>query len=216
VRQWEVVVVQTGVAGTPGAALWTGIAEHEPAVRAFLARRCRNQAELDDVVQETLLRAARYRSGLTDGSRLRGWLLRIARNCLKDHVRRERRLPCVNLPDPLEEIESREPDPGAPAEQLSVGRNGEVIEKDDAITELGRVLVGMQALDQRVLRSYYGRSRPPCCAVVARECDIPRDLVKVRLFRARRRLLRTLAQRLDPRLRVADSSRRARAREGVA
>jgi RNA polymerase sigma-70 factor (ECF subfamily) len=211
-----VVVVQTGVVGRPAAALWTGIAEHEPAVRAFLARRCRNQSELDDVVQETLLRAARYRSGLMDGARLRGWLMRIARNCLKDHVRRERRIPRVSVPDPLEKVESREPDPGAAAEQLTMGPAGEVIEKDDAIAELGRVLGGMHALDQRVLRSYYGPAHPPRCAVVARECDIPRDLVKVRLFRARRRLLRALEQRLGPHLRGAGSSRRGRAREGAA
>ena len=57
---------------------WTGLAEMEPLVRVYARRRCKDSHELDDIVQETLLRAARYRPRLLDGQKLKGWTLRIA------------------------------------------------------------------------------------------------------------------------------------------
>jgi DNA-directed RNA polymerase specialized sigma24 family protein len=70
---------------------WSGLEELRPSLQRLLARRCRDAAELDDVVQETLLRAARYRAKLSERERLRGWAMRIAINVLRDRVRRRER-----------------------------------------------------------------------------------------------------------------------------
>ena len=78
-------------------ACWRGLAELEPQVRAFARRRCRDMHELDDVVQETLLRAARYRRGLTDETRLKSWTLRIAANVMRDRLDREACLGCAGV-----------------------------------------------------------------------------------------------------------------------
>ena len=78
---------------------WGELEDLRPALRSFLARRCRDESELDDVVQETLLRAARYRGSLTRSGSLRPWALRIAANVLCDRVRVERRLPWVEVDD---------------------------------------------------------------------------------------------------------------------
>ena len=45
----------------------------------------------DDLVQETFLRALRYRSSWRGNGSVAGWLLRIARNACNDHRTRERK-----------------------------------------------------------------------------------------------------------------------------
>jgi RNA polymerase sigma-70 factor, ECF subfamily len=171
-------------------AQWCGLAEVEPVLRNFLGSRCRDSSELDDVVQETLLRAARYRSGLLDPERLRAWTLRIALNVLCDHVRRESRMHRVEPSDDLlDRLEGREPDPGSGGEVLVLPRVREAVDKQEALGHLKVALGRMRTDDQRVLEIYY---QGASCAQAGLHCDIPQELVKVRLFRARRRLLRVL------------------------
>jgi RNA polymerase sigma-70 factor (ECF subfamily) len=167
----------------------------EPALRSFLEGRCRDGNEVDDVIQETLLRAARYRSSLVDPARLRGWALRIAGNVLRDHVRRECRLPRVEAGDEwLATLSGSEPDPGGHGEDVSLSGAGVVFEKAELLDQMEVALDGLRRTDRRVLWSYYRGS--PSCSRTAQELDIPAALVKVRLFRARRRLLQALLERL--------------------
>ena len=98
---------------TTSLARWRGLERLEDDLRAYLCRRCRDQSEMDDVVQETLLRAARYRRSLCDPAKLRGWAMRIAANVLRDHVRRECRMQRRELLESgWESFEGREPIPG--------------------------------------------------------------------------------------------------------
>ena len=53
---------------------WRELSAEGPELVAWLGRYCANPAEVDDVVQETLLRAAARRRGLQDPARLRAWL----------------------------------------------------------------------------------------------------------------------------------------------
>lgn len=160
-------------------------------LRSFLARRCRDESELDDVVQETFLRAARFRGTVHDTRNLRGWTLRIGGNVLRDRQRRESRLPrqavaggldLESLGDPREErLED---------EEWVVRVGGRWVERCEAVRALHSALADLVAHDRAVLEAYYarGHSTPR----IAAELGLPRELVKVRLFRARRRLLRRL------------------------
>jgi RNA polymerase sigma-70 factor (ECF subfamily) len=185
-----------------GVARWGGLSELEPMLRRYLGRRCRDESELEDVLQETLLRAARYRAALAESGRLAHWATRIAGNVLRDHVRRHR---CAELSDPgLEGLASRERPPGfEPEPQLRWGTM--VVAQGTALQHMGIALEGLKLDDRRVLRSYYGGGQS--CARTAQECELPLGLVKVRLFRARRRLARALRQRL--RMHGADLERSA-------
>jgi RNA polymerase sigma-70 factor, ECF subfamily len=170
---------------------WTGLDELRPYLRTYLGRRCRDESEVDDMIQETLIRAARYRTGLTDTDRLRSWVLRIASNVFRDHLRRESRLPRLGTPeDVLPILESREPVPGELRDEPIVTFDGLVMERDAAVARIGGALRLLRPEDRDVLGSFYGGERS--CGRTAIECDIPPGLVKVRLFRARRRLVRTL------------------------
>lgn len=69
--------------------------EVHASLRAFIGRRVRNPADVDDLVQRVLLRLVRGLGSLRDRERLHAWVYRTARNVIADHyrsapVRRER------------------------------------------------------------------------------------------------------------------------------
>jgi len=193
----------------PEAALeesWAGLEELRPILRLYLTRRCRDESEIDDVIQEALMRAARYRGSLSDPERLRAWVIRIATNCLRDHLRREGRLPRGEADEEVfERIEGREDVPGELAEELLLSLNGVIVEREIALRHVLGAMRHLRDADQLVLDSYYGDQRS--CAEMARVCEVAPDLVKCRLFRARRRLRRTLRARLGTRWELLELER---------
>lgn len=67
--------------GIVGASDWrAAITEKLPSLRAFAFSLCRNAADADDLVQETLTKAWTYRSRFQAGTNLRAWLFTILRN----------------------------------------------------------------------------------------------------------------------------------------
>jgi RNA polymerase sigma-70 factor (ECF subfamily) len=141
-----------------------------PAIRATLARRGRAWNEIDDIVQETLLRAARYRHSLADPERLKPWVLRIALNVMRDSARRELRLPRIE-------------------------RGEELFEQNVVLQHLSESLEAMSPIDRSVLDLFY--SSEEGTRTTAAVCELPPVLVKVKVYRARRRLTRTLRRRLS-------------------
>lgn len=160
-------------------------------IRSHLRTQCRDDNEIDDVIQETLLRAARYRATLAHPERLVSWTLRIAGNVFRDMRRREGRLSRSEVDEVwLEQVEGREAPPGDPGETVRVEIGSRKVELGAALLQLRAALVLLKVEDRRVLHSYYGGDET--CRTTARDCSILPSLVKVRLFRARRRLARAL------------------------
>jgi RNA polymerase sigma factor (sigma-70 family) len=58
---------------------------HQAQFRAFLRRRLRNAADVEDLLQQALLRAAERLETLQQDERLEAWFYRILRNMLADH-----------------------------------------------------------------------------------------------------------------------------------
>ena len=56
-------------------------------LRAFIAKRVANEAEVDDIVQDVWLKMQRGLDGLKDQSRLISWIYQIARHAIIDHYR---------------------------------------------------------------------------------------------------------------------------------
>ena len=171
-------------------AAWHGLEELREGLRSYLSRQCHDENDLDDVIQETLLRAARYRS-CRPVQNLRPWALRIALNVLADTRRRTLRSESAREADALESVAEAEPD--AREGMVRVGRW--CVDGDAARVLLGSTLGEMRAGDRRLLDSFYSGAN--CTRAAALECGIPRHLVKVRLFRARRRLQRALRHRVS-------------------
>ena len=176
---------------------WSGLEGLRGRLRSFLSRHCPDENEIDDVIQETYLRAVRYRGRLSEGTRLRSWTTRIALNVLADRRRRECRYVRAHSEDSDGEVFGGElfgvgEPPSTLEPPVRIGRFD--IEKDDAVDLLTRILRGMRDEDRRLLGSFYGGAQS--CAETARECRIAPAVVKVRLFRARRRLCRAMRHRV--------------------
>jgi RNA polymerase sigma factor (sigma-70 family) len=173
---------------------WSGLEEIREPLRCFLSRHCRDENEIDDVIQDTFVRAARYRSKLADAARLRSWAMRIALNVLSDARRRAQRLQLsLTEEGAADGIEAREPVPELCVSEPRLRLGSWVIGKQAALDHLAAALSGLQADDRRVLGSFYGGTQS--CRQTAQDCAIPQHLVKVRLFRARKRLLRAMRRR---------------------
>ena len=148
---------------------------------------CRNQAQAEDLAQETFLRAWRFLPGLRDDSKAKSWLFTTVR---REFARQfERYQPIMEELDP-----ERTP----------------ALEHDDMETwMLQRSIQNLPAkyrdvLLLQVIGGYTGEE-------IAETLEIPRATVNTRLFRARAKLRRCLEKRpanppaLPPRLRVVNS-----------
>jgi RNA polymerase sigma-70 factor (ECF subfamily) len=170
---------------------WRGLSELREDVERTLARSCRDRNELDDMVQETLLRAATFRRSLQDHTCLRPWVLRIAWNVLRDHVRRERRLKRAEVGEGfLEEIEGRESGPSVLAETRKVEIGGVLYDDADVLELLCRLLPELSELERELFQAYYGEGLG--CRRAASRLEVTTQTVKMRLFRLRRKLRRAL------------------------
>ena len=93
------------------AALDALAAEYLPLVYNIVRRSLRRSADVDDVVQETMLQLVRGLRTLRDPQRLRAWLVAITVNQIRDHLRSAQRMPAstplddrVDIPDPRGEF----------------------------------------------------------------------------------------------------------------
>jgi RNA polymerase sigma-70 factor (ECF subfamily) len=160
---------------------------HAPAVYRFGVRMCRDPEDAKDVVQETLLAAARGLREFRGGSSLSTWLFAIARSfCIK---RRRRR-----AGEP-EEAESLDAEPARAVVAMGARPDEAAAEReigaalDDAIGSLEPMY-----REVLVLRDVEGLTAPEVGTVLG----IGVDAVKSRLHRARVAVRERLAPLLNP------------------
>lgn len=161
---------------------------HADALYRFARRLTGDEADAEDLVQETFTRALGAAERFEPGTDLRAWLFRILRNLSLDARRRERRHPTV-AEAPLEALEARE---GAPLlGDPELDRLRGVVARD-----LERALASLpEAWRALVLLRLEGLGDQELAEVMA----CPVGTVKSRLARARAEL----RQRLRPYARKA-------------
>src|SRR3954453_17113902 len=84
----------------------------EARLRPYVARRVPSAAEVDDIVQEVLVRIHRGLPALHDEERFGGWVYRIAERAVADAARARARAPLASGPDPIT-LAGTEPDEAA-------------------------------------------------------------------------------------------------------
>lgn len=192
---------------TPSECPWKDLGELQPLVRAFLRPRVRDVNDLEDVLQDALLRAARFRAGEGEPEKLQAWILRIAENALADYRRRRLRFPVREVDsDVLDGFEGRERPPGDDAEPLDLALAEQPYARSELLACVGNALRELDDDDQEVLDNFYGGAGR--CREVARDLELAPELVKSRLHRARQRLSSLVQRRLTD---VAAADVRARA-----
>jgi len=65
-------------------------AEFQRRLRAFVSRKVRNAADVDDIMQDTFLRIHRHLAQVRGADRLAAWVFQVARSAMADHYRRQR------------------------------------------------------------------------------------------------------------------------------
>jgi RNA polymerase sigma-70 factor (ECF subfamily) len=160
---------------------------YAPSIHRFGVKMCRDPEDAKDVLQETLLAAARGLREFRGGASLSTWLFTIARSfCIKK--RRQR----VGAPS---EIVSLESDAGR-----AIAAGGEAPDELAGSREIGAALdAAIAALDPiyrevLVLRDVEGLTAPEVASVLG----IGVDAVKSRLHRARVAVRERMAPLLDP------------------
>ncbi|WP_051903963.1 sigma-70 family RNA polymerase sigma factor [Neorhizobium vignae] len=68
------------------------VVHHIPTLRRFAFRFCRNSTEIDDLVQETLVKAIAASDTFEPGTRLKSWLFTIMRNVYCTSYNKQRRV----------------------------------------------------------------------------------------------------------------------------
>ncbi|HET9172867.1 MAG TPA: sigma-70 family RNA polymerase sigma factor [Actinospica sp.] len=104
--QMDTARISAARAGDP-AALDAVVTEYLPLVYNIVRRSLRHSADVDDVVQETMLQLVRGVGSLRDPERLRAWLVAITVNQIRDHQRS-----AIREPGPFDD-RMEVPDPGA-------------------------------------------------------------------------------------------------------
>lgn len=145
-------------------------------VFAYLSRLLGRGPHVEDLAQETFLRAYRAFPRFEPGAaRTSTWLLTIARNCALD-ARKRRALPTTSL-DEIEEEASSTPETEQQRSEL-----GQALER-------AALSLPEEQREALVLAEIHGLSLDEIGAVTA----TPTSTVKTRLFRARERLRALLA-----------------------
>jgi RNA polymerase sigma-70 factor (ECF subfamily) len=161
---------------------------HEPRLYRFARRLCRNPADAEDVLQESLLAAARGIGGFRGASSLSTWLYTIARShCIKKH---RRRTPSEISLEADEAQGARERPDAAPDPEatLETRRLRHALER--AIARLDRPY-----REVLILRDVEGLTAPEVATVTG----LSVAAVKSRLHRARARVREELAPLIGPR-----------------
>lgn len=163
------------------------LARHAPTVMRFAMKMCRNEADAEDVLQDTLLAAARGVRDLRGGAAVSTWLYTVARSyCIKKR-RRSKHAPDALVPLDDESAHALPSPTGTPEEDAAEHEVGAALE---------RAIAGLDDASREVivLRDVEGLSANEAAEVLGTSVDA----VKSRLHRARATLRLALAPLVTP------------------
>jgi RNA polymerase sigma-70 factor (ECF subfamily) len=151
-----------------------------PNIKRFAVSLARNEADADDIVQETFLRAHRYWSTFDTATDCRRWLMTVCRNAFYDMSRREAKSIAVE-DDELESLETARTHNVARAAGL-----GDMYSRLDLGPAIQSAIAQLDPVfrDVVVLSDVEGFSYEDIAGMLT----IPLGTVRSRLFRARRQL----------------------------
>lgn len=149
------------------------LAQEEAAVRRVVHRYVRDEATVDDLLQEISIKVLRRIDTVRDPATLRGWLFQLARNACLDHLRQRDRRP-GGSPAPLAFHEAAGELGRSPHERLLTGERITAVRRAlEELPESQRVVIRLRIEDGLDHQA------------IAQQLGISRQAVEVRLCRGR-------------------------------
>lgn len=161
------------------------IIQHYDSVRRYAQHVVRDCHVADDVTQHTFYCALRdiRTNGVCPGKDRHAWLFTIARNSIRSNWRRR----------------YSSPETGATSSADTPDHHAGVLDQLIALESEARVLDAVRKLPSGysgILRGFYMEGKS--CADLAEEYSMPATTVRVRLFRGREQLAKTLRDEVEP------------------
>ena len=150
--------------------------------------------DADDVVQDALLKAFGHLERRRTRVELRPWLMQVTRHVLYDRVRRQQVREAASGDADLDVFEGRQPEPAEVLEGAERRYGDRLVPSLVAERAVQAGLGSLRDRDRELLVDHYERGRG-LAEIAARE-GVHSQTVKVRLFRARRRLANQVERRL--------------------
>ncbi len=148
------------------------VARHQSAIYGYLRARLVQPNDADDLTQETFLRCYEARARFDSTALVRPWLIGIARNLLREHVRRVRRRKEVAWTELCLELEEM------------VDFADEV--HDDILTRLPKCLEGLGPSARQAIDLHYGGKLR--LSEVGQKLCRSQGAIKLLMYRARQAL----------------------------
>ena len=167
------------------------VRRHQAPVRGFLRAVCYDRSSIDDLAQETFLRAIKHAGRFDPKYPMRGWLLTIARRLSINHGQKQkRRRPAAGIePDQLQTDTNQTPASNLEKQEQQALTRDTVLAAMARLSEPQRVTIAM----------HYQQGMP--LEQIAEALEMPVGTVKSHLYRGRQRmkeLLEPQAERLMP------------------
>jgi len=163
--------------GSPRQPFRKACLKHLPALYAMALRLTRNQANAEDLVQETFLKAVRAQASFDEKTNCKAWLFKIMTNTFIDQYRKASRSPkIVELDDEMERSMAAESGSAPDQELSSALMDQDVSQAIESLPEKYRMPILLCDVEEF---SY---------AEIAEVLKIPIGTVMSRLFRGRRLL----------------------------
>lgn len=155
---------------------------HVDALFRAAFRLARNEADAQDLVQETCVRAYQRISELDEARHVRGWLLRVLHNVFIDGARRARRSPVTGFEDSRDVLDSSpSPDPNPEEVTCTAQREEQLQRAWSKLEREQRALLGLRAEGYRLPE-------------IAEISGVAISALSARLYRARQSFARYLRQ----------------------
>lgn len=166
------------------------VVKYQRRIARHVARYIRSAGDVEDVVQETLIRAYRGLASFRGESAFYSWLYRIATNTALSHLKRTSQDVLLGDDAPEERPDAFEPgvsDGEHPERTLIAKQIAEAVQ---------RAVAKLQPHLAEALMLYEVEGKP--YAEIAAMLGVPIGTVRTRIFRAREFIIRRLEPVLDP------------------
>lgn len=156
------------------------LAEHTPMLRSFAHRFTKDNEEVNDLLQDTMIKAIRYYGQFKEGTNLKAWLFTIMRNTfINDYRRTAKKNALITTED---EISSA---------HLIVSASKNAAEGKFAMADIQKALASLPTQYSKPFISYFEGYKYEEIAVAM---NIPIGTVKTRIHMARQLLQKQLKQ----------------------